>query len=139
MGFHHDSFSDIDRRTYASAYYGRKILTRETLTFDAELGLSYVDTDFGKAVDDSYTGLNINLTGETQLFDSLVTLYFRQVNIINLESAEQSIYRTKVGLRFPLFLGLEAAAEASADYDGSAPEGKEKLDESLKFRVGYTW
>jgi len=139
LGFHADTFSDIDRRTYASAYYGRKVLTRDTLTFDAELGLSYVDTDFGLADDDSYTGLNINLTGETQLFDSLVTLYFRQVNIVNLESAEQSIYRTKVGLRFPLFLGLEAAAEASADYDGSAPEGKEKLDESLKFRVGYTW
>ena len=139
LGFHHDSLSDIDRRTYASAYYGRKIFTRDTLTFDAELGLSYVDTDFIFAVDDSYTGLNINLTGETQLFDSLVTLYFRQVNIINLESAEKSIYRTKVGLRFPLFLGLEAAAEASADYDGGAPEGKEKLDETLKFRVGYTW
>ena len=139
LGFHHDSFSDIDRRTYASAYFGRKILTRDTLTFDAELGLSYVDTDFKVADNDSYTGLNINLTGETQLFDSLVTLYFRQVNIVNLESAEKSIYRTKVGLRFPLFLGLEAAAEASADYDGGAPEGKEKLDETLKFRVGYTW
>ena len=139
LGFHHDSFSDIDRRTYASAYYGRKILTRDTLTFDAELGLSYVDTDFTVSEDDSYTGVNINLTGETQLFDSLVTLYFRQVNIINLESAEKSIYRTKVGLRFPLFLGLEAAAEASADYDGGAPEGKEKLDETLKFRIGYTW
>lgn len=139
LGFHYDSFSDIDRRTYASAYYGRKILTRDTLTFDAELGLSYVDTDFAVSEDDSYTGVNINLTGETQLFDSLVTLYFRQVNIINLESAEKSIYRTKVGLRFPLILGLEAAAEASADYDGGAPEGKEKLDETLKFRVGYTW
>jgi len=139
LGFHHDSFSDIDRRTYASAYYGRKIITRDTLTFDAELGLSYVDTDFNEADDLSYTGLNINLTAETLLFDSLVTLYFRQVNIINLESAEKSIYRTKVGLRFPLFLGLEAAAEASADYDGSAPDGKEKLDETLKFRIGYTW
>lgn len=141
LGFHHDQFSDIDRRTYASAYYGRKIFTRDTLTFDAELGLSYVDTNFidPETDDTSYTGLNINLTGETQLFDSLVTLYFRQVNIINLESAEKSIYRTKVGLRFPLFLGLEAAAEASADYDGGAPEGKEKLDETLKFRVGYTW
>ena len=139
LGFHHDSFSDIDRRSYASAYYGRKILTRDTLTFDAELGLAYVDTDFIETDDDSYPGVVINLTGETQLFDSLVTLYFRQANIINLDAAEKSIYRTKVGLRFPLFLGLEAAAEASADYDGSAPEGKEKLDESLKFRVGYTW
>ena len=129
----------MDRRTYASAYYGRKILTRETLTFDAELGLSYVDTDFVVSDDESYTGVTINLTGEAQLFDSRVTLYFRQANIINTDSAEKSIYRTKVGLRFPLFLGLEAAAEATADYDGGAADGKEKLDETLKFRIGYTW
>jgi len=139
VGLHADQFADMDRRTYASVYYGRKILTRDTLTFDAELGVSYVDTDFEGSDDESYTGLNINLTGETQLFDSLVTLYFRQVNIINLSSDEKSIYRTKVGLRFPLFLGLEAAAEASADYDGGAADGKEKLDETLKFRIGYTW
>ena len=139
LGFHADQFADMDRRTYASAYYGRKILTRDTLIFDAELGLSYVDTDFVVSDDESYAGVTINLTGEAQLFDSRVTLYFRQANIINTESAEKSIYRTKVGLRFPLFLGLEAAAEATADYDGGAAEGKEKLDETLKFRIGYTW
>ena len=139
VGLHADQFADMDRRTYASVYYGRKILSRDTRTFDAELGVSYVDTDFEGSDDESYTGLNINLTGEMQLFDSLVTLYLRQVNIINLSSAEKSIYRTKVGLRFPLFLGLEAAAEASADYDGGAADGKEKLDETLKFRIGYTW
>ena len=139
VGFHADQFADMDRRTYASAYYGRKLLTRDTLIFDAELGLSYVDTDFVVSDDESYTGVTINLTGEAQLFDSRVTLYFRQANIINTDSAEKSIYRTKVGLRFPLFLGLEAAAEATADYDGGAAEGKEKLDETLKFRIGYTW
>ena len=144
IGFRSNVFADIDRRSYVSAYFGRKILTRDTLTFDAELGVGYVDTnfvetDFVVTEDESYTGAIINLTAEAQLFDSKVTLYFRQANIVNLESAEQSIYRTKVGLRFPLFLGLEAAAEASADYDGGAADGKEKLDETLKFRIGYTW
>jgi hypothetical protein len=114
-------------------------LTRDTLTFDAELGVAYVDTDFEETQDDSYAGATINLTAEAQLFDSRVTLYFRQANIINTSSIEKSIYRTKLGLRFPLFLGLEAAAEASADYDGGAAEDKEKLDETLKFRIGYTW
>ena len=52
---------------------------------------------------------------------------------------QKSIYRTTVGLRFPLLFGIEAAAEATADYDGGAAEGKDKLDEALKFRVGYTW
>ena len=139
VGLHADQFANVDRRTYASAYVGRKILTRDTLTFDAELGLLYVDTDFAVSEDDSYTGLNINLNGEAQLFDSRVTLYFRQANVVNLQSTEKSIYRTKVGLRFPLFLGLEGAAEATADYDGGAADGKEKLDKTLKFRIGYTW
>ncbi len=139
VGLHADQFANVDRRTYASAYVGRKILTRDTLTFDAELGLLFVDTDFAVSEDDSYTGVNINLTGEAQLFDSRVTLYFRQANIVNLQSTEKSIYRTKVGLRFPLFLGLEGAAEATADYDGGAADGKEKLDKTLKFRIGYTW
>ena len=139
VGFRSNVFADIDRRSYASAYFGRKLLTRDTLTFDAELGFAYVDTDFVVTEDDSYTGVTINLTGEAQLFDSRVTLYFRQANIINTSSTEKSIYRTAVGLRFPLFLGLEAAAEATADYDGGAADGKEKLDETLKFRIGYTW
>ena len=139
VGLHADQFANVDRRTYASAYVGRKILTRDTLTFDAELGLLYVDTDFAVSEDDSYSGVNINLTGEAQLFDSRVTVYFRQANIVNLQSTEKSIYRTKVGLRFPLFLGLEGAAEATADYDGGAADGKEKLDKTLKFRIGYTW
>jgi len=139
VGLHADQFANVDRRTYASAYVGRKILTRDTLTFDAELGLLYVDTDFAVSEDDSYTGVNINLTGEAQLFESRVTLYFRQANVVNLQSTERSIYRTKVGLRFPLFLGLEGAAEATADYDGGAADGKEKLDKTLKFRIGYTW
>ena len=139
LGFSHDQFADIDRRSYIGPYFGRKLLTREDLKFDAELGVSYVDTDFLTSEDDSYTGINLNLTGETQLFDGALKLYFRQVNILNLSSMEQSIYRTTVGMRFPLLFGLEAAAEASADYDGGAAEGKDKLDEALKFRVGYTW
>ena len=145
LGFRSNEFADIDRRSYISAYFGRKILTRETLTFDAEVGFSYVDTDFTESEndteseDESYTGLNVNFSAEALLFDSSVTLYFRQANIINLSSAQKSIYRTKVGLRFPLLLGLEAAAEATADYDGGAAEGKEKLDQTLKFRIGYTW
>ena len=139
LGISHDQFADVDRRAYIGPYFGRKLLTRDDLKFDAELGVSYVDTDFLTSEDDSYTGINLNLTGETQLFDGALKLYFRQVNIVNLSSMEQSIYRTTVGMRFPLLFGLEAAAEASADYDGGAAEGKDKLDEALKFRVGYTW
>ena len=56
VGFRSNVFADIDRRSYASAYFGRKLLTRDTLAFDAELGVAYVETHFVVTGDDSYAG-----------------------------------------------------------------------------------
>ena len=117
LGLTSDEFADVSRRYYVGPYYGRKLLTRDDLKLDAELGISYVDTDFIVEEDNDYVGANINITGETSFLDGSLTLYLRQVSVMNLSSFEASIFRTTLGLRFPLLLGLQAAAEMSADYD----------------------
>ena len=151
LGVNADRFADIERRAFIGPYFGRKLFVDKTYQLDAELGLSYVETDFierdydgddpaaRNASDNYFTGLNLNFTGEAELFDGSLNLYLRQTNILNVSDMDKSIYRTTFGLRFPLLFGLEAAAEASADYDGGAAPGKEKLDEALRFRIGYTW
>ncbi len=163
LGVNADSFADIERRSYIGPYFGRKIFVDQAYQLDAALGLSYVKTDFierappeapdpsdpdydpdfvpvlAEYPDNYYTGINLNFTGETALFDGALNLYLRQVNIFNVFDMDKSIYRTTFGLRFPLLFGLEAAAEASADYDGGAAPGKGELDEAFKFRVGYRW
>ena len=151
LGVNADRFADIERRAYVGPYFGRKLFVDKTYQLDAELGLSYVETDFveravadegpvaAESSDNYFTGINLNFTGETELFDGSLNLYLRQTNILNVSDMEKSIYRTTFGLRFPLLFGLEAAAEASADYDGGAAPGKEKLDEALRLRVGYKW
>ena len=150
LGVNADRFADIERRAYIGPYFGRKLFVDKTYKLDAELGLSYVETDFierdsgddpvaANSPDNYFTGINLNFTGETELFDGALNLYLRQTNILNVSDMEKSIYRTTFGLRFPLLLGLEVAAEASADYDGGAAPGKEKLDEAVKFRIGYNW
>jgi len=151
LGVNVDRFADIERRSYIGPYFGRKLFVDKTYQLDAELGLSYVETDFverdvaddapvaPESSDNYFTGINLNFTGETELFDGALNLYLRQTNILNVSDMEKSIYRTTFGLRFPLLFGLEAAAEASADYDGGAAPGKEKLDEAVKFRIGYNW
>jgi len=139
LGLNSDEFADISQRYYVGPYYGRKLLSRDDLKLDAELGISYVDTDFIVAEDNDYFGANINITGETTFLDGSLTLYLRHVTLMNLSSMNKSIYRTTAGLRFPLLLGFEAAAEVSADYDGGAAEGKKTHDETLTFRVGYKW
>ena len=150
LGVNADRFADIERRAYIGPYFGRKLFVDKTYQLDAELGLSYVETDFierdydddpvaANSPDNYFTGINLNFTGETELFDGALNLYLRQTNILNVSDMDKSIYRTTFGLRFPLLLGLEVAAEASADYDGGAAPGKEKLDEAVRFRIGYTW
>ena len=150
LGVNADRFADIERRAYIGPYFGRKLFVDKTYQLDAELGLSYVETDFierdydddpvaANSPDNYFTGINLNFTGETALFDGALNLYLRQTNILNVSDMDKSIYRTTFGLRFPLLLGLEVAAEASADYDGGAAPGKEKLDEAVRFRIGYNW
>jgi len=150
LGVNADRFADIERRAYIGPYFGRKLFVDKTYQLDAELGVSYVETDFierdydddpvaANSPDNYFTGINLNFTGETELFDGALNLYLRQTNILNVSDMEKSIYRTTFGLRFPLLLGLEVAAEASADYDGGAAPGKEKLDEAVRFRIGYNW
>jgi len=150
LGVNADRFADIERRAYIGPYFGRKLFVDKPYQLDAELGLSYVETDFierepdddpvaANSPDNYFTGINLNFTGQTELFDGALNLYLRQTNILNVSDMEKSIYRTTFGLRFPLLLGLEVAAEASADYDGGAAPGKEKLDEAVKFRIGYNW
>ena len=119
--------------------FGRKTLTRDALKLVLELGISYVDANFIASDEDSYTVLNLNLTAGKQLFDSSLKLYSRQVNIVELPSIQKSISRTTVGLRFPLLLGLEAAAEATANFHGCVADGKERPHEALNFMIGYIW
>lgn len=134
-----DDFADINLRTYLGPYYGRRVIDNDVLTFDAELGLVYVDTDFIEAEDTNYPGGNWNFTAESGILGNDSRLYFNQVGIYSFEDSSQLIINTTLGLGFPLVLGLEGAAEVRLDYDGGAAEGKENLDQVYSFRVGYGW
>jgi hypothetical protein len=134
-----NALSDIDLRTYIGPYYGRKLYKESWLTLDGELGLAYVDTDFATAPDTDYVGVNWNFTGESDILGGDSRLYLTHVGIVNTDDVGQSIFNTTVGLAFPLVMGFEAATEITLNYDGGAAEGKENLDQTYSFRVGYSW
>ena len=95
-----------------------------------------MDANFIASDEDFYTVLNLNLTAGKQLFDSSLRLYSRQVNIVKLSSIKKSISLTPVGLRLPLLLGLEAAAEATVNFHCGVADGKERPHEALNFMFG---
>ena len=137
-----DALAGIDLRTYIGPYFGRHLIEREELTLDGELGLAAVSTDYEESLgeeDNEYIGLNWNFTGESNILGGDSRLYLRHVGIMDVEDASQLILKTTAGLAFPLLYGLEGAAEITIDYDGTAAEDREEVDEVYKFRVGYAW
>lgn len=134
-----DKFTDIRLRSYIGPYYGRKLFNGSWGKLDGELGFVRVDTDFYTADDTEYYGANWNFTGESMVLGGDSRLYLTHVGILNISDGNSVILDTTLGLGFPFFFGLEAAAELSIDYDGAAAAGKDAVDQSYNLRVGYSW
>lgn len=134
-----DEFADLDLRYYVGPYVGRDFYTEPSFTFSAEVGLSYVNEDFKTAPDQDYMGANWSLHASSDYLGGNSLLYFDQLGIWNLDETSDMIVNTTFGLSFPLFWRLDAAAEILLEYDAGAVEGIEKLDQTYRFRVGYTW
>ena len=137
-----DALAGIDMRTYAGPYIGRKLIDDDILSLDGELGMAYVSTEYDENLgeeDFDYTAMNWSLTGESNWLGGDSRIYLRHVGILDLEDTDKVILKNTVGLAFPLLYGLEAAAEVSIDYDGTAAADREEIDETYSFRVGYAW
>jgi hypothetical protein len=134
-----DEFADLDLRAYIGPYYGRQFYERRIFTLSGEFGLAYVTEDFIVAESQQYPGAHwdINLTSDYLGGDS--KLYIEQSGIWNLENTDDVVLNTTFGLSFPLLGNLETAAEILLEYDTGAVEGVEELDQTYRFRIGYTW
>jgi len=162
LGLESDALADIDLRAYAGPYFGRKLLARDRITLDGELGLVYVSTDYsdvqfedddcatlpatelllqrarcGPGYDkQEYGAVNWNLTGESNILGGDSRLYLRHVGIVGFDLGDEILIKTTAGLAFPLVFGFQAAAEISFDYDASL---EQEIDQKYSFRVGYAW
>ena len=162
LGLESDALADIDLRAYAGPYFGRKLLARDRISLDGELGLVYVSTDYsdiqfedddcatlaatelqlerarcGPGYDKKeYGAVNWNLTGESNILGGDSRLYLRHVGIVGFDLGDEILIKTTAGLAFPLVFGFQAAAEISFDYDASL---EQEIDQKYSFRVGYAW
>jgi putative salt-induced outer membrane protein YdiY len=135
----HDKFTDLDLRYLVGPFIGRQFYEEPVFTLSGELGVSYVNEDFFVAQDDDYAAGNWAINASSNYLGGDSRLYFDHRGILNLEDTSNYILNTTFGLAFPLLWRFEAAAEVVLDYDSGAVEGVDKLDQTYRFRVGYTW
>ena len=135
----HDKFTDLDLRYLIGPFIGRQFYEEPIFTFSAELGASYVNEDFIVADDKDYPAVNWAVNASSNYLGGDSRLYFDNRGIWSMDETSDYVLNTTFGLAFPLLWSLEAAAELLLDYDSGAVEGVEKLDQTYRFRVGYTW
>ena len=135
----HDKFTDLDLRYLIGPYIGRQFYEAPVFTLSAEVGASYVDEDFIEAEDKEYAAGNWAVNASSNYLGGDSRLYLDHRGIVSMEDASDYILNTIFGLAFPLLWDFEAAAEVQLDYDNGAVEGVDELDQTYRFRVGYTW
>jgi Protein of unknown function, DUF481 len=134
-----DKFQDLDLRYLIGPYLGRQFYDEPIFSLEGELGFSYVTEEFNIAEDDEYGASNWSIHASSNYLGGDSALYFDQNGIWNLEDTSDVIVNSTFGLSFPLLWQMEAAAEVLFEYDSGAVEGVDDLDQTYKFRVGYTW
>lgn len=134
-----DKFADLDLRYYIGPYLGHQFYEEPILTLSAEVGAVYVNENFIVAEDKEYPGMNWTASASSNILGGDSRLYLDHNGILNLSDANDLILNTTMGLAFPLMFNIEAAAEVLLEYDSGLPPEVEKLDQTLRFRLGYTW
>jgi len=133
-----DEFQDLDLRTTAGLAVGHQISDDDTLRLGAELGVSYVEEDFGLATDDSYAAGRWSLE-LSRHFGGGVELFHSQELLVSFEDSADRLLRTRTGLRFALWKSFVAAVQLNYDRDSSPAPGREKADRAWLLNLGYTW
>jgi hypothetical protein len=134
-----NEFADLDLRFFVGPYIGRQLSTAPVFQMEAEVGLAYVSVDYFTAEDEDYPGANWEVHLTSNYLGGESRIYFDQLGIWNLKHVSDVLVNNTFGVAFPLLWRIEGAAEIVLDYDGGAVEGVSKLDETYRFRVGYTW
>jgi len=134
-----DKFADLDLRYYVGPFVGYQFFDQPILTLSTEGGLAYVNEDFIVGEDKEYPGANWSVNASSNYLGGDSRLYLDHSGILNVSDTEDLVLNTTLGLAFPLMFNIEAAAELLFEYDGGVPAGVEEMDQTYRFRIGYTW
>ncbi len=134
-----DKFTDLKLRTLVGPYIGRQFLAEPILTFAAEVGIAYVDEDFVSVEDQDYMSATWAFKSTSDYLGADSQLYFDQTGIWNLDNTSDIIVKSIFGVSVPLLANISGAAEILLEYDSGVPDGIDELDQTYRFRLGYTW
>jgi len=136
--FEHDEFKDLDLRSTMGVGAGYQIFETPVLNLSISAGLAKVDENFDVAEDDDYTAGQWSVNYDQYFFKKFVQLFHVSTGFVSFEDTNDWFYRTRTGLRFPVYKGLTATLQYNYDYDHQPSEDAEdEEDTKFIFLLGY--
>jgi putative salt-induced outer membrane protein YdiY len=137
--FENDEFKDIRLRTTLGVGSGYQFVEDPRKNLSLEGGVSYVNTDFDVAEDDSYPAGRVAIKYDQFLFRTNVQFFHTDETYVDLQDAENVFLRTSTGFRFPLVSRLNATVQYDYDWENQPAPGRVKDDQTVRATLGVTW
>jgi len=136
--FEHDQFKDLDLRSTLGGGAGYQFFETPLLNLSISAGLAMVNENFDVAEDNDYSAGQWTINYDQYFFDKSVQLFHVNTGYVSLEHGKDWFFKTRTGLRFPLYKGLTATLQYNFDYDNQPSESAEtREDTKFIFLLGY--
>ena len=136
--FEHDEFADLDLRSTLGTGPGYQFFESEALNLSVSAGPAWVDEDFDKDENDDYSAGQWLFSYDQFFFNKSVQLFHRQIGWISFFESDKWVFKTRQGLRFPIYKGFTATIQYDYDYDNEpSSDADEKWDSKLMFLLGW--
>ena len=132
-----DKFQDLNLRTTIGPGAGRQIIDTEKTSLSVEFGPTFVNEDFGTALDREFLTGRWAVKFDMFVFDGFAQLFHSHEGLINLEDTGDILIRTRQGARIPLRSDLNMAAQVNLDYDAEPAPGRDTMDTKYILSLGY--
>jgi putative salt-induced outer membrane protein YdiY len=137
--FENDQFKDIRLRTTAGGGTGYQFFEGEKTNLSLEGGLTYVNTDFLVAEDESYPAVRWALKFDHFLFNSRSQFFHTDEIYAAVAGSNSAFVRSQTGLRFPLIYRITGTLQYNLDWENSPSPDRVSTDRTLLFTLGYSW
>jgi putative salt-induced outer membrane protein YdiY len=134
-----DKNADLNLRSRFGPLLGYQWFESRDLNLSTQAGPMRVREDFDNEADNNYWAAGWVVDFDKFLFADIMQFYHRHWGVWNVEETDDVVMDSWTGLRFPLLAGFVASTELRAEYDSGAAKGKDELDTTFKFKLGYEW
>ena len=137
--FETDKFSELVYRNVFGVYHGRQWYSSPKFNFLLEPGIAFVTERRLDENSEEFPGFTWTFDIKSRLLGGSTETEIQQLGLWNLTNTRDLSLYTLVSVTYPLTHRLGLVGRLVFDYDSGVPQELERLDNTFKLGISYTW